>query len=128
MTLMQWLAGIAAAVLLPLAGFLLGQYRRSGVLDAELKQLHDAVRECKDMNARVQRLELVVGVDPAAGGGLSAQIETLSGEIESFHKVRIYESRRVVEQLAELTKTIAEMKHALETRVLRLELIGPPGK
>ena len=89
------------------------------------------------MSPRIQRLELVVGIDPSGGGGLATQIEELSEKMDAASRERHEQNAVIMQQLSNLTTAIREMPHeiraelaaareVLDRRVFALELNRNP--
>lgn len=121
---MDMYRGIVSAAIIALAAFLLRLYRREATTAESIESLQRTCKAHDGLSARMQRVELVVGIDPAAGGGLASQIESLAEEIALGREERGLQNKAILDQMSALTKEVSEMRHALDRRVLALELTG----
>lgn len=130
---------LLTTALIAVAGFLFRVYRHSAVQDKEIAALTKANKETETMPGRLQRLELVVGIDPTGGGGLASQIEGLVHKIDTAHTERQKQHQALSAQLSDLTLAIRELPHTvrqevadvravLDRRILALELARNPTK
>lgn len=71
---------------------------------------------------RVSRMELVVGIDPAAGGGLARQLAQVHVELREAARDRQRQNDEILTQLREMNAQLLQLVSSLSERVQAVEL------
>jgi hypothetical protein len=101
---------------------MLRSYRQEGVMAQEVAKLKVASEAHAAMLPRMSRIELVIGIDPAAGGGLAAQIEELHQELQETRHERNAQTAEVLRAVHVLGEKLTDVGAALERRLQAVEL------
>ena len=113
---------VMAVVIVAVAAWLLRTYRHQGVQDVAISKLVSDATGHALIFPRMQRVELVVGIDPVAGGGLAAQIEQVHTDVKSSAKERREQNVETLREMRLLTVAIVTSSKDLSDRIQALEL------
>lgn len=76
----------------------------------QMSDLTKAVAANAALTPRVARMELVIGIDPVAGGGLAAQIEQLHQDLQDSARERNAQNAEILRELRAVSSQLQELQ------------------
>ncbi len=113
---------LLAGAIVALAAFLLRLYRREGIQDRALKRLEDDNALHALLAPRMQRVEMIMGIDSSAGGGMIGAFEQMGETIQNAAVERRQQNEQLLKEIRSVGDKVQDAKLTLGERIQALEL------